>query len=150
MFCASWSSRSSQPKTRKLSPTIQGAGQSRPPAVKIRSENFRVALLSANFTSCCCGPHIRRAQCMHSRLASSMKKPFRIGIIVCLFFSSSSALAQEIKILTNQIGYEPSAPKRAVILGHAGDDVKALQVLDETTGKPVLSATVAKAGGVDQ
>ena len=49
-------------------------------------------------------------------------------------FSAQTLLAQNIKILINHLGYEKDAPKRAVILGHAGDDVTAFKVLDAESG----------------
>jgi Glycosyl hydrolase family 9/Cellulase N-terminal ig-like domain len=79
-----------------------------------------------------------------------MKHRIHLGVILCLVLFSTNALAQEIKVLINQIGYEPNAPKRAVILGHAGDDVTALEVIDQTTGKEMLSAPVERTGAVDQ
>ena len=59
------------------------------------------------------------------------------------------ASGQSIKVLTNHIGYEKDAPKRAVILGHASDDVSGFQVIDCATEEPVLSGDVVKTGPVD-
>lgn len=56
----------------------------------------------------------------------------------------------DLKILINQIGYEPDAPKRAVILGHPTDEVTGLAVFDDSTRKQMLSVPVAQAGRVDQ
>ena len=57
---------------------------------------------------------------------------------------------QSIKVLTNHLGYEQNAPKRAVILGHAGDAVTDFKVIDYVTGKIVLVGSTDKAGSVDQ
>jgi Glycosyl hydrolase family 9/Cellulase N-terminal ig-like domain len=60
-----------------------------------------------------------------------------------------TGFGQNIKILVNHIGYEWDAPKRAVILGYANDDVTKFKVVDYTTGKEVLSGSVVKVGPVD-
>lgn len=59
------------------------------------------------------------------------------------------ASGQSIKVLINHIGYEKDAPKRAVILGHANDDVSGFQVIDCATEEPMLSGDVVKVGPVD-
>jgi hypothetical protein len=59
---------------------------------------------------------------------------------LALFFgllavTHAAAYGQHIKILTNHIGYEQDAPKRAVILGHTHEKVTAFDVIDCATGK---------------
>jgi hypothetical protein len=54
------------------------------------------------------------------------------------------------KILINQIGYDQDAPKRAVILGHPGEDATTFSVIDTDTHQTVLSGPIAKSGPVDQ
>jgi hypothetical protein len=51
-----------------------------------------------------------------------MKRRF---LPVLTFFGVSSvfSLARDLQILTNHLGYEPSGPKHAVVLGKAGDRV---------------------------
>jgi len=61
-----------------------------------------------------------------------------------------AASAQDPKVLVNHLGYEQNAAKRAVILGHAGDEVTGFTVIDTATGKSVLSGTASPAGPVDQ
>src|SRR6185312_1128069 len=56
---------------------------------------------------------------------------------------------QNIKILINHLGYETDAPKRAVILGHAGDDITAFKVLDAQSGREMFSGNTPKIGPVD-
>ena len=46
-----------------------------------------------------------------------------------------AGFGQDIKVLVNHIGYEQDGPKRAVILGHAGDDVTEFKVIDDSTGE---------------
>ena len=60
------------------------------------------------------------------------------------------AWGQTVKVLVNQVGYEQDGPKRAVILGHAGDEVTGFKVIDCSTGKGARSGSPAKAGPVDQ
>ncbi|HEY2083762.1 MAG TPA: glycoside hydrolase family 9 protein [Verrucomicrobiae bacterium] len=63
---------------------------------------------------------------------------------------AQSGVAQEIKILANHLGYEKDVPKRAVILGHAGDDISAFKILNARSGKEILSGHAAKIGPVDK
>jgi len=81
-------------------------------------------------------------------LASRLKRLLRL-FFICGFFSTQSLFAQEIKILINHLGYELDAPKRAVILGHAGDDVTTFKVLEAQSGKEMLSGNAPKIGPVD-
>ncbi len=67
-----------------------------------------------------------------------------------LFLLVSPSTAQDVKVLTNHIGYEKSGPKQAVILGHQGDELTAFKLIDLDTGKAAVSGKVAKAGPVDQ
>ena len=71
---------------------------------------------------------------------------------LALFFgllAAHVACGQSIKVLTNHIGYEQGAPKRAVILGHANAVVTGFDVIDCSTGKKVLSGDAVKTGPVD-
>jgi hypothetical protein len=54
------------------------------------------------------------------------------------------------KILANQVGYEVLGPKRAVILGHAGDCFDQFIVRDAATGEIVLTGVPGSAGPVVQ
>ena len=78
----------------------------------------------------------------------SRVKPFKWILLLGLI--GQSVVAQDIKVLVNHLGYEPDTSKRAVILGHAGDDVAAFKVVDAQTGKDILSGKTEKAGPVDQ
>jgi len=78
-----------------------------------------------------------------------MKTSFcKLAIFGCLLVAQAS-FAQNVKVLVNHIGYEQDALKRAVILGHAGDDVTKFKVIDCATGKNVLSGSAVKVGSVD-
>ncbi|MHB8055078.1 MAG: family 20 glycosylhydrolase, partial [Candidatus Aminicenantales bacterium] len=52
------------------------------------------------------------------------------------------------KILANQVGYDLLGPKRAVILGHAGDAFDQFVVRDAATGETVLTGVPGLAGPV--
>jgi hypothetical protein len=65
------------------------------------------------------------------------------------FLLAQIASGQNIKVLANHIGYELDGPKRAVILGHSNDVVTTFNVINYTTGDPVLSGAAVKAGPVD-
>jgi hypothetical protein len=70
---------------------------------------------------------------------------FLLGLLV-----AQAGFGQGIKVLINHIGYEPEAPKRAVILGHAGDAAHQFDVIDCSTGQKALSGSVVRVGPVDQ
>ena len=75
--------------------------------------------------------------------------PRKFVLLFCLLIAQIG-FGQNIKVLVNHLGYEQDAPKRAVILGHAGDDVTKFKVIDCSTGKNVLSGPAVKVGPVDQ
>jgi hypothetical protein len=70
--------------------------------------------------------------------------------ILCGLLVAQASFGQGIKVLANHLGYEPAAPKRAVILGRAGDVVTGFAVIDCATGKTMLAGPAVKAGPVDQ
>ena len=51
-----------------------------------------------------------------------MKKSLHALVLLCGLLMARTVCAQDIKVLVNHLGYEQEAPKRAVILGHAGDN----------------------------
>jgi len=79
-----------------------------------------------------------------------MKKSLHALVLLCGLLMARTVCAQDIKVLVNHLGYEQEAPKRAVILGHAGDNATGFTVIDTATGKSVLSGTASAAGPVDQ
>lgn len=68
--------------------------------------------------------------------------------VALFFFLAAAAFGGDAKILTNHVGYEASGPKRAVILGRAGDVVTGFAVLDAASGRAVLSSRAREAGAV--
>jgi hypothetical protein len=70
--------------------------------------------------------------------------------LVWSLLAAQAGFGQEIKILVNHIGYDPEAPKRAVILGRAGSEASEFNVINYTSGKIALSGAVVKVGPVDQ
>src|SRR4051812_24920796 len=79
-----------------------------------------------------------------------MKTIARLCLLVCLLAVCHCAEGQEVKILTNHLGYEPAGAKRAVVLGRDGDEVTTFKVIDQQNGKDLLSGAAVKAGRVDQ
>jgi hypothetical protein len=75
-------------------------------------------------------------------------KTLTLAVLSCLLLAQI-VCGQSIKVLTNHIGYEKDASKRAVILGHAGDKVSAFHLIDCATGEPVLSGDAVNVGPVD-
>ncbi len=68
--------------------------------------------------------------------------------LITLF--SAAAFAGELKILTNHIGYEPTGPKHAVILGKSGDSVSDCELRNESLDQQVLSIAPKNAGPVQK
>jgi hypothetical protein len=64
----------------------------------------------------------------------------------------SLLLAQSpaIRILTNQVGYESSKPKRAVVEAEAKLSFPAFQLINDSTGKVVYAGKLAFTGPVDK
>jgi Glycosyl hydrolase family 9/Cellulase N-terminal ig-like domain len=77
-------------------------------------------------------------------------RPFvRLSVGLCLWLVFLSlAYADEAKILTNQLGYEPMGPKHAVILGHAGDQFAACTLNNAADNRPVMNISAQHAGAV--
>jgi hypothetical protein len=73
-------------------------------------------------------------------------------LLLCLMpvFFNVFAWAGESKILTNHIGYEPSGPKRAVVLGKSGDTISDCGLNDNNTGQQILSVPAKAAGPVQK
>src|SRR5580765_1470560 len=90
------------------------------------------------------------ANCVAIRKTVSRMKPscipaFLISLLIC-----QTGFADEIKILINHLGYEKDAPKRAVILGHANDDMTVFKVLDTRNNHEIISDKAIKVGPVDK
>jgi hypothetical protein len=79
-----------------------------------------------------------------------IQKLARRLVVLAVVCWCSAGIGQDVKVLTNHIGYETHGPKRAVILGHAADSVTGFKLIDASTGKTVLSGDTLKAGPVDQ
>jgi len=79
-----------------------------------------------------------------------MKLPLCRLAVMALVLAGLSGFGRDIKVLVNHLGYEPDAPKRAVILGHFGDDITAARLVDAASGAEVTAVPVVKAGPVDQ
>lgn len=71
-----------------------------------------------------------------------------LGLIsICMV---SNAVASDLSILTNHLGYAPNAWKQAVIKGVEGVQLDQCQLLDTRTGASVYSAKPTAVGKVDQ
>ena len=67
--------------------------------------------------------------------------------MACLMAAASPSAAQPV-VLVNHLGYDIAGAKRAVVQGHAGDDVRACALEDATSGAPVLSLKPVTIGPV--
>src|ERR1035438_8127821 len=55
---------------------------------------------------------------------------------VLLAVSARAGCAQ-MRVLVDQVGYEPDAPKLAIISGHSGDKPNGFELIDDKTGKEI-------------
>ena len=67
-----------------------------------------------------------------------------------LLLFSAVASAGDLKILTNHIGYEPTGPKHAVILGKSGDKISDCELRDDNTDQQLLSISAKAVGPVEK
>lgn len=79
-----------------------------------------------------------------------MKKRIPALLAALILLAASAASAEEVKVLTNQVGYEAAGPKLAVIEGHPGDAFGRFTVMDMKTGEKVLSGLPRHAGPVEK
>ncbi|MBT1687137.1 glycoside hydrolase family 9 protein [Dawidia soli] len=77
-------------------------------------------------------------------------KPYFALFILSLWLLPLFTHGQQLRILTNHLGYEALGPKHAVVQGKAGDGVTTFQVKDSQTGAEVFSGTVAQVGPVQK
>ncbi len=71
------------------------------------------------------------------------------AFLICLLLCQTG-FAKPIEILINHLGYEPAAAKRAVILGHPGDDVTLFKIVNAQNGHEIISDKAVKSGPVDK
>ena len=69
-------------------------------------------------------------------------------IVMGILALASPILAQSIKILVNQVGYDPAGPKRAVVQGRPGDTFESFTVRELGTGETALAGKVRFIGPV--
>ncbi|HEY2592664.1 MAG TPA: glycoside hydrolase family 9 protein, partial [Chloroflexota bacterium] len=74
----------------------------------------------------------------------------KCSALLTLVALTASARADDIKILTNHLGYELDAPKHAILLAHDGDDITAFRVLTYPANTEVLTGHPEKVGPCDQ
>ena len=74
-----------------------------------------------------------------------------LGIMLAAAFSAAiltPAARAELHVLVDQVGYETSAPKQALVLGTAQDHPRQFVLVDTDTGKTVLTGDLHPAGSV--
>jgi hypothetical protein len=83
--------------------------------------------------------------------ATTHEKCFSMKIAaLCGLLLVQAGFGQDIKVLVNHLGYEKDAPKRAVFLGHLGDEITEFKVMESATGTTAMSGSVVKVGPVDR
>src|SRR6266850_1928663 len=82
-------------------------------------------------------------------LVLSCRTAFIVAAVFCVGISADrSACSAEPRILTNHLGYEPDAPKVAVVLAHEDDQLGAFKVLS-SDGSELFTGDAKKIGPVD-
>jgi hypothetical protein len=61
----------------------------------------------------------------------------------------ASVCAAQLRVLVDQVGYETHSPKQALILGTAQDQPKQFSLVDDATGKTVLTGELTPSGNVE-
>lgn len=79
-----------------------------------------------------------------------MKTFFQKFAILCGLLAAQGGFGEGVKVLVNHLGCDLDGPKRAVILGRAGDEVTGFKVMDDATGQSAFAGTAVKTGPVDQ
>ena len=72
-----------------------------------------------------------------------------IAVLVPASFGQVSVSPGQIKVLIDQVGYETTSPKQALILAGREDHPDKFFLVDASTGKSVLSGALKPAGKVD-
>ncbi|UFH54146.1 glycoside hydrolase family 9 protein [Spirosoma sp. KNUC1025] len=80
-----------------------------------------------------------------------MIKKLPVGAFLVLFFHLSFSLrGQDIKVLTNQVGYEPAKAKQAIIMADRQLTVPIFQLINAKTGSAVYSGRPVFSGPVNK
>lgn len=69
-------------------------------------------------------------------------------LIVCCSVLLSPVCRAEVKVLIDQVGYEPGAAKQAVVVGTQQDHPETFELVDTATGKTVVAGVLKPAGEV--
>lgn len=72
----------------------------------------------------------------------------RVLILAVFVCAGSKALAMQFRVLVDQVGYERTATKEALVEGSAGHDPKTFDLIDAGTGTTVLHGDLVSAGNV--
>jgi hypothetical protein len=92
-------------------------------------------------------PRLSSAQ---RNLLDSCRAAVVVAAVLCVGnVADRSACAAEPRILTNHLGYEPAAPKVAVVLAHEDDELGAFKVLSSDWNE-LFAGDAKKIGRVDQ
>ncbi len=74
----------------------------------------------------------------------------RLYILLVLPLLSGRLQAQSLRVLTNQVGYEASKPKHAVVMASTRQSLSSFQLIDEASGKTVYEGKPSFTGPVDK
>lgn len=72
------------------------------------------------------------------------------SLAACFLLFSTNGYASEFKVLTNHLGYDPTGPKHAVILGKASDSVSSCALKDYRSDQAVLTVPTQAAGPIEK
>jgi hypothetical protein len=86
---------------------------------------------------------------LHSERNRPIKRIGRSLFTVCLSAAFAQACLGQLHVLVDQVGYETTAPKQAIIVGTVHDEPQRFSLIDTGTGKTVLEGQLKPAGQVD-
>ena len=73
-----------------------------------------------------------------------------ISVLCIALWVSALSFAGETKILTNHLGYEPTGPKHAVVLGKAGESISNCSLKKDGNDEQVLAVPAKESGRVQK
>jgi len=79
----------------------------------------------------------------------TIKRIWIQGFAVCVIGSFASACVGQLRVLVDQVGYETRSPKQALVLGTDKDHPQQFSLIDDATGKTVLTGKLTPSGQVD-
>jgi len=79
-----------------------------------------------------------------------MRISHSVPVLICLFLLAFLSSNAQPRILTNQVGYEASLAKRAVVMAPARQEISIFRLIDTHTGQSVYQGSAVYNGPVSK